>query len=112
MITPTRVEYNPFRNVQEFVCAYESTEEMKIKFQVVVKNVSNIASDFYLDDAGFEEYTVVQDSKVNAITGRRKVTVELAEGLDRVVCSLFDGNNTEIGKIAAIIESPGSMGRE
>lgn len=104
MIKPTRVENRPIGFEQSFLCEYESSEEMTIKFNI--PNTSHTPN--YLEKLNLEE----DHFKKNPYGGQKKMTIFLYPEVKLVHCILYNRENVEVGKVTAMIAGTGSKSRQ
>ena len=104
MITPTRVSKRPVGYEQSFLCEYESSEEMTIKFSL--PNISH--PDTYFKKANYEE----DHFEMYAYGGQREMIVRLFPEIKLVDCILFNRDGVEVGKVTAMIAGTGSKRRK
>ncbi|KAK6617380.1 hypothetical protein RUM43_014389 [Polyplax serrata] len=100
MITPTRVANRPVGYEQSFICEYESSEEMTIKFSI--PNTSHQQN--YLKKINFEEDHI----EVNAYGGQRKMNIRLYPEIKLVDCIVYNLDGVEVGKVTAMIAGTGT----
>lgn len=100
MITPTRVANRPIGFEQSFLCEYESSEEMTIKFSIANRS----HPEAYLEKQNFEE----DHFELNAYGGQRKIRIRLNPEIKLVDCILYNRDGVEVGKVTAMIAGTGS----
>lgn len=97
MITPDHIENIPVGSEQTFVCEYESAEDLAINYELVP---SSPPEGFYQSWEESYERTLKG--------GRKRITMQMYPGLKLVICTFRNGDDVEIGRIAAMVKVTGS----
>lgn len=111
MITPTRVTNKPYGSIQTFVCDYESTEQMSIKFEVVSEPPEDPMRSLMKTSAEHPSTTFFRSEEMSVhhmFGGMKKITLQLHPQLKLVVCSVYNRELMEVGKVTSMIERTGS----